>query len=236
MAQITLVRPRYRSRGVVSLYLSHGQLVARAWRRPGRDPKTARQLAQRARMTCASSFLKHFASIVSSGYQPGRKPNGRAVGAYQTALSQVMLKHTIYNKGVWRIDYSKVELAQGRPFPLRDLAIKRKAGRLALRWPGGVPRAAHLLRIALYDPKRCESCILAVPVHPGSKTATMALPQGWSTRSLHAWLVLEDSLGKVLYTSYYAPLMGTGTSTTRSVPQGIATAPGVVAIHSRTPT
>lgn len=236
MAQITLVRPRYRSRGVVSLYLSHGQLVARAWRRPGRDPKTARQLAQRARMTCASSFLKLFASIVSSGYQASSKPNGRVVGAYQTALSQVMLKHTIYNKGVWRIDYAKVELAQGRLFPLRDLAIKRKAGRLALRWHGGAPRAAHLLRIALYDRKRCESCILAGPVHPGSKTATMALPQGWSTRSLHAWLVLEDSLGNILYTSHYVALPGTATRSTRSVPGAISTAPGVVTISSRTPT
>ena len=220
MAHITLVRPRYRSRGVVALYLTRGQIVARAWRRPGPDPKTARQLAQRARMTCASGFLKHFASIVSRGYQPGSKPNGRAVGAYQMALSQVMLNHTIYNRGVWRIDYAKVRLAQGRSFPLRGLTIKRTAGRLALRWHGRAPRAVHLLRVALYDPKRGECCILAVPLPPGSTTAAMKLPKGWGNRSLHAWLVLEDSQGRILYESHYPPLMGPATSTATSLPGG----------------
>ena len=236
MALITLVRPRYRSRGVVSLYLTRGQIVARAWRRPGPDPKTARQLAQRARMTCTSGFLKHFATIVSRGYQPGSKPNGRAVGAYQMALSRVMLKHTLYNRGRWSIDYTSVQLAQGRPFPLRGLAIKRKAGRLDLRWHGGAPSAAHLLRVALYDPKRGESYVLTVPLPPGSTTAVMKLPQGWSARPLHAWLLLEDSQGNIPYTSHYAPLMGPVTSTTTSLPGGTTTATSVVSIPPRTPT
>ena len=242
-----LVRPRYRPRGVVSLYLTRGQLVARAWRHPGPDPKTARQLAQRARMTCASGFLKHFACIVSRGFQPGSKPNGRAVGAYQMALSQVMREYTTYNKGVWRIDYARVQLAQGRPFPLRGLVVKRRDGRLTLRWHGGAPRAAHLLRVALYDPRRGESCILAVPLSPGSTTAAMALQKGWGNRSLHTWLVLEDSQGNILYTSHYAPLMGPFTSTTTSRPGGVTstttsvqgvtiTATDVMTVPPRTPT
>ena len=152
-----------------------------------------------------------------------------------------------YNKGVWRIDYARVQLAKARPFPLKGLTINSKAGRLALRWHGGAPRAAHLLCIALYDAKRGESCILAAPLTPGSTTATMKLPQGWGSRALHAWLILEDGQGKILYTSHYIPLPGAIITTTTRVPGGVTStttnqpggaiaAIGVVSIPPRTPT
>lgn len=219
MAHILQSKPRYRPRGVVSFYLQHGRLVARGWRQPGPDPKTARQLTQRDRMTCASSFLKHFAPIVSRGYLPGSQANGRTIGAYHMALSRVMREHTQYGGGRWHIDYSGVQLACGRRFPLRGLTAQRTAGRLELRWLGRTPSAARLLRVALYDAHRGESRLLAMPLPAAGNRATIALPSGWGARTLHLWIVLEDSNAKMPWASHYVPLAGgTGSSTGGSAP------------------
>lgn len=226
MAHILASKPRYRPRGTVSVYVLGGQLVARSWRRAGPDPKSARQLASRARMACASGFLKHFANIVSRGYRPGAKPNGRAIGGYQMALSRLMRAQTIYSMGSWRIDYSSVQLTQGRPFALRGCTLQRQGGRLVLHWRGAAPSEVQRLRIALYDARRGESRMLGVPLRPGIIRVSTPLPAGWGTRSLHAWLVLEDICGRLLWTSLYVPLLGGGGSTTGVVPPMVPTALG----------
>lgn len=213
MARILQYKPRYRPRGTVSVYLMQGQLVARAWRRPARDPKTARQLAQRNRIACASAFLRHFANIVGRGYQVGSKPNGRTIGAYQMAISHVMRKHTIYRYARWQVDYSAVQLAQGRPCPLRVAGVKRKGGSLEIRWHGRAPRAAQTLRIALYNPQRGMSLQQPIPLQANSSQATIALPKGWGNGTLHLWLLLEDAVGQIRWTSVYIPIpMGVTTS------------------------
>ena len=185
MARILQAKPRYRPRGTVSVYLLRGELVARAWRRPGSDPKTARQLAQRNRMACASAFLKHFATIVAWGYSTGYKANGRKIGAYHMALARLVREHTMYSMGRWRIDYAGVQLAEGKPTPLRELAAQRKGGRLLLSWRGRAPARAVVLCVAIYDAARNRGYVLRVELRAGTTTAQVPLPKGVGANALH---------------------------------------------------
>lgn len=204
MAYILQIKPRYRPRGTVSVYLMRGRLVARGWRRPGRDPRSALQLAQRGRLACASGFLKHYSGMVASGYTAGTKPNGRVVGAYQMALSTLMREHTIYSGGRWRVAYPGVQLAQGRAFPLRGLTAKRQRGLLHIAWQSGMPAAAQRLRIALYHESLGGIELPGVMIQTSAGAIALRLPKGFAQGRLHVWVVLEDAGGKVCWTSGYA--------------------------------
>lgn len=230
MAHVLPTKPRYRPRGVVSLYVSRGQLVARGWRRPGPDPRTPRQLAQRNRFACASSFLKYFTTIVARGYHPGSKPNGRIVGAYQMALSRIVSGCTTYNKGVWRIDYPRVQLAEGRPFPLRGLTVRRVFGRLVLRWRGAAPASVAALRVAAYCPSRWEGWRGYAALTKKRSEAAIGLPKGLGLKTLHVWVVALAADGTIRWASAYVVLAGIGggsTTSSRSIP-GVR--PGVTGV------
>lgn len=208
MAHVLQTKPRYRPRGTVSVYLLGGRLVARSWRRAGPDPKTARQQAQRSRLACASAFLKHFAPLVQAGYRPGMKANGRVVGAYQLALSGVMLGGTTHRGGAWRIDYPRVQLAQGRACPLQGLAVQRRGGVLHLSWREGKVKAGALLRVAIYNGLRGYMLSAGSEVHQGSRGVQVRLPKGVGAGPLHLWLVAVDATGRALWASVYAVVPG----------------------------
>lgn len=210
MATILQTKPRWRPRGVVSVYLLRGGLVARGWRRAGPDPKSARQLAQRGRLACASAFLKHFAAVVRRGYRAGQKPNGRVVGAYQMALSRIVHDGVSCRNGVWRVEYSKVQLSIGKSFPLSGLAITRKPGRLVVRWQSGTPSGVACLRVALYHPGQGRGVARAIWVANGQKSADLRLPKGMGQGVLHMWIVLEDEWGNSLWNSAYCVVQADG--------------------------
>lgn len=204
MAIVLQTKPRYRPRGVVSFYMRQGRLVARSWRRPGPDPRTPQQVAQRGRLACASGFLKHFRSIVQRGFTTGTKPNGRIVGAYQMALAALLKGGILRRADAWRVDYAAVRLAQGRACPLRDLRAMSRSGRLVLSWRGAPPSGAERLSVALYCPSRGKGVVRGVSVRNGSTGADLALPRGFGTGVLHAWIILENEACKILCESIYA--------------------------------
>lgn len=203
MAFILQTKPHYRPRGIVSIFLMQGRLVARAWRQPGGDPKSARQLAQRSRLACASRFLKHFTSIVQHGYKSGEKPNGRAVGAYQMALSHVMREGTTHQGARWSIKYPAVRLAQGKPFPLKKLVATQANGHLVAHWKGKAPKNAATMRMVVYHENKGTIVNAQCRLGNGLQAIQLMLPKGLGTARLHVWAVLEDADGNMLWESAY---------------------------------
>lgn len=221
MAYILQRKPLYRPRGAVSLYMLDGRLMARAWRSPRPDPKTARQLAQRNRFACASLFLKHFTPLVSRGYKSGEKPNGRRIGAYHMALSEIMRNSTRHQRNTWRVDCSTVRLATGWAFPLQGIETQRRGGRLVLQWRACSSPQVATLRVALYDGK--QRAIVAKPeqLHSRAKQIEVQIPKGMGAKRLHIWIVLEDEMGKILWESHYTTVDATSSPTPTSGSVGV---------------
>ncbi len=107
MAIVQLQRAWYRPKRPVIHYVSNQRVLLRARPAKVRNPRTKAQQANRSKMAMASAFLSHCKEFAVHGFPPGKRTNGRPVGAYHVALGHLLSSGMRREKGQWRIDYKR---------------------------------------------------------------------------------------------------------------------------------
>lgn len=208
MAIVTLQREKYRPRSSLIQYVVSQRVLLRT--RPFRvkNPRTAAQQANRSKLRVASSFLAGFQPFVSKGFSATEHPNGRVVGAYQMALGRLLAHGMSMDGGAWRVDYARVELAEGNSLEAFPVTLSRSGGVLRLAWAQGLPRGVERVRLALHLPKRGQTTCLEVQAPRRGVAVEVVLPKWASAEALHVWWSPVARGGRLWGSAYaYAPMM-----------------------------
>ncbi len=157
MAIVRLQREWYRPKRPAIHYVSNQRVLVRARPAKVRNPRTRAQQANRGKMAIASRFLSHFQDFVARGFKPGKRPNGRPVGAYHVALGQLLCGAMTRKDGRGGIDYAQVQLAEGQSFRQYPVRVKRDGRTLGLSWFEGLPEGTLRVRLAFHSAKLGET-------------------------------------------------------------------------------
>jgi len=154
---------------------------------------TPAQLVVRAKFKMASDVIKHLMPFVSLGY-----------ASYKRKLTQrnVAMKHILSRaiEGVYpdfRVDYSKVQLAEGTlPGILQGAIGADEPATLTIRWVYDVnDRSAkpnHYLMAAVYAPELGQSVVRTTLELREKEEAKILLPQNFSGQQVHVWTAFVD--------------------------------------------
>lgn len=187
MGIVTLQRPHYRPKGPVIQYIVEQRALVRSRPSRVRNPRTAAQQLNRKKLGVASRFLAAFPSFVSKGFARGEGQNGRAIGAYHLALGRLLANAMVREHGGWRIDYEKVELAEGEIPGAYPLTIHRAGRTLRLEWKEGLPVGTKGVRLAVYNAKKHAITHVQVAIQKIGAIVEVILPKWADSNSLHVW-------------------------------------------------
>ena len=218
MAVYIPIRPKWNPRGVVVNYVCHNQLCVRSWPRGYRDAKTAAQRQQRDKMAQVCNVLPHVKSLLSLGYSPLAKRNGRRVGGYQMAVSRALREWFTPTPQGDALDCARLQLTDGiRQLP-QGLHAQRHGNKLHVSWGASLAWSKPRLLLAAREPKADQWLSVAIPLE-GKNTAIEAqLPKAWKGKRIEIWIAFVGE-GKGARTATYhagvaAPQKPTNPSTT----------------------
>lgn len=180
MATLETKRPKYCPRGQAILYELRGQLCARSWPSQGvRNPQTPPQMRRRGQFTAIASLLRGFTPVLRRGFKAALGRRRRMVGGYHRALGTHLRNGAVYilNDTV-RIDYARVRISEGSPFPLGNINYRLQDDRLVLTWSHPCPSSARGMLIAYcaHALGLSGSQVLGLPTD--ERAITVHLPQG----------------------------------------------------------
>lgn len=188
MAVYIPIRPKWNPRGVVVNYVCHNQLCVRSWPRGYRDANTAAQRQQRDKMAQVCNVLPHVKSLLSLGYSPLAKRNGRRVGGYQMAVSRALREWFTSTPQGDALDCARLQLTEGiRQLP-QGLHALRHENKLHVSWGAALAWSKPRLLLAAREPKTDQWLSVAIPLE-GEKTAIEAqLPKAWKGKRIEIWV------------------------------------------------
>ncbi len=202
MAIVELQRAWYRPKLPVIHYVSQQRVLVRARPTKVRNPRTKAQQANRGKMAIASRFLAQLQDFVIHGFNPGKRPNGRPVGAYHVALGH-LLSNAIRREGEgWKIEYKNVQLSEGQSLNEYSVRVNRQGRTLRLRWLEGLPEGALRIRLAFHSPTRGESLCFEVNAPKMGRAVEVLLPKWVESDALHMWWIPAVQ-GKTRWRSKY---------------------------------
>ncbi len=202
MAIVHLQRAWYRPKYPVIHYVSQQRVLVRSRPVKVRNPRTQLQQANRGKMAVASRFLSHFQDFVAHGFESGRRPNGRPVGAYHVALGHLLNNAMRRENGQWAVDYESVQLSEGQSLKSFPLRVNRQGRTLRLSWLEGLPEGTHHIRLAFHNAKRGETLCLEVAVPKRGAAVEVLLPKWAKAGALRMWW-LPLARGKARWRSAY---------------------------------
>ncbi len=220
MAIVHLQRERYRPRLPVIHYVVNQRVIARTRPARVRNPRTKAQQANRQKLGVASRFLRQVQAFAVNGFKPGKRSNGRPVGAYHVALGQLLNTGMRREAGEWCIDYARVQLAQGRSLRGYPLRVNRQGRLLKLSWPEGLPEGTRRIRLAVHSARANSSCVLLVNAPRQGGRVELSLPKWAKAGALHLWWCPVGA-GKTRWRSGYL-----------SIPQEVGVFVGVLVFRS----
>ncbi len=176
-----------------------------------RNPRTVAQQANRHKLSVASRFLAQVQAFAVKGFKPGKRPNGRPVGAYHMALGHLLNYGMTREDGQWRIDYEHVELSTGARLTKFPMTVKRVGHSLALSWRAGLPKETQRIRLALHSAKRGRSQYILLAAPRAGESVTIPLPKWAGREALHLWW-MPVVKGKARWRSAYVLVPKAGRS------------------------
>ncbi len=176
--------------GNIVYYTRNGKTFTKEYKKP-KDPRTPKQLNQRARLSAASAFLSDFRKIIDIGFQA---PETKTTG-YQEALEYHMENalQDITPEGseepLFGVIMEQVKLSRGFIDPPQIDACVREGNQLTLNWDptlGGTNnRLFDSLAIVAYHPGEGTH----IDYHVGRRdqsTGTTTLPNNFK-QPVHLW-------------------------------------------------
>lgn len=158
-----------------------------------KDPETPAQLAHRTKFSLINKGLSPLCKIINVGYRNSEKNYRKLVGeAYHNAV--------IGEYPDFKLDYSRVQIAEGKLQLPANVAIKTEEGSntVALSWdpiiaersqPG---RESDLVNIVCLN----SDCLTEEHTYNAARRSegktTFELPVGWKLKDLNFWLFLSS--------------------------------------------
>lgn len=206
MAVYIPIRPKWNPRGVVVNYVCHNQLCVRSWPQGYRDAKTAAQRQQRDKMAQVCNVLPHVKSLLSLGYSPLAKRNGRRVGGYQMAVSRALRGWFTSTPQGDALDCARLQLTDGvSPLP-EGLRMERRSGKLIVSWGAALPWNALRLLLAAREAKANQWIAVPVVVGKGSRGVGVRLPKAWRGKRIEVWVAFVGDGQRVKTKTLHATL------------------------------
>ncbi len=166
----------------------NGKTHIREYVKPN-DPKTTKQLGQRAMFSMASKFLASFRAVIKSGYQGSVKWSSGYQEALDYHITNALVNVTPEGAGkqVFEVDFNKVKLARGFIDAPVITSLEINENEISLMWDNnlGNNRDYDSMTIVAYD----GSGEVRTNYHVGSRKAgggSFALSSEL-TRPVHLW-------------------------------------------------
>lgn len=150
----------------------HGKTYIKAYVKPA-DPKSQKQLAQRAMLSAASSFLAPFRQVIKTGYQGTEKWSTGYQEAVDYHIMNALINTTPQGdeNPVFEIDINKVKLARGFITAPVITSFEINENEISLMWYSSLGnefnRDYDSLSVIAYD----QSKQVSAHYHVGSRKA-----------------------------------------------------------------
>lgn len=169
-----------------------GRQLLREYTKP-KDPRTPKQLAQRAKFGLVSSSLAPLKKFIKRGHIHDKN-------AYQQQVSHA-IKHAVAGEYPdLYIDYSKIRIASGNLSLPRVIRLYPEPmdGTATITWHGSSvdsslkSSGSDKLYVVCHDTDRPHEARLFQPGVRQAEKATIALEPGWSVGATHFWVYFSN--------------------------------------------
>lgn len=168
------------------------------------------QLDQRSKFAAVTSFLSHFAEVISLGF----KAKTKFQSPMNSAVKQNLLNAIDGSSPVFSLDYSMVQLTNGKLPGISLLTFTAQEGNKAtLTWDiteatrydpeQQLIRDKDTLRLVLYDERNAGSYTTGYTTTRSSGTFKASLPMADEGDTIHAWVSFVSADKKTVSTSQY---------------------------------
>lgn len=218
MAVYIPIRPKWNPRGVVVNYVACGQLCVRSWPSHYHDANTAAQQRQRSRMTQVCNALPFVKKLLTLGYSPRTKRNGRTVGSYHAAVSAALRSWFTQTPQGDTLDLSRMRLTDGIHVPPKGLSVKRIQQNLEVSWASALPWKRASILLAAREVASNQWVSLSCQPEQGATSVTIQLPPAWKGETVETWVAFVGNHGRLKTKTRYkkiAPSRSTVATTTQ---------------------
>ena len=206
MAVYIPIRPRWNPRGVVVNYVCRGQLCVRSWPKGYRDANSAAQRRQRGRMARVCAVLPHVKELLTAGYAPVTKRNGRWVGGYHAAVSTALREWFVPTPQGDKLACARLQLTDGVHALPEGLRMERRSGKLIVSWGAALPWNAPRLLLAAREAKTNQWIAIPVVVGKESRGVEVRLPKAWRGKEIAVWVAFVGDCQRVKTETLHATL------------------------------
>lgn len=160
------------------------------------DPRTERQLRQRARFKAVVRFLTPLAAFVRLGY----RQHGPRQSAYSAATSY-LLKHALREEGGRvEVDYGRALVSRGCLAVAAGAKAEQADSVLTFTWADNSHEANaaadDVAMLLAYNPARAETVYDTEAACRADGIATLTVPAGWAGEPLAVYLSFRQARGE----------------------------------------
>ena len=231
MAVYIPIRPKWNPRGVVINYVHGDKLCVRSWPKGYHDANSPAQQRQRRRMRQICNALPYLKVLLSEGFDPQTKRNGRRIGGYHVAVSTALREWFTQTAQGDTLDLVRLQLCNGaRNLPI-GLRVESSMGMLRIRWTVPLPwRGAKMLIAARLSSANHWTCA-SIALGETETAVAFSLPKAWRGKAIETWVAFMGKGKGVKTRTRYTPLSAFGSPgsspkpTPRDNPRAIPLAP-----------
>lgn len=160
------------------------------------DPKTARQLRQRARFKAVIRFLTPLAKFVHIGF----RQHGPRQSAYSAATSYLLRQALREEDEHVEIDYQRALVSRGCLAAAAGAKVEQTDNLLTFTWTDNSQQANaagdDVAMVLAYNPVRAEAVYDTEAACRADGTATLPLPAGWAGELPVVYLSFRQARGE----------------------------------------
>src|SRR5690554_4579576 len=185
--------------GNVSFYVDkHGRQIVRAIIK-AKDPKTPKQLAQRAKFALVNKSLSPLSTAI-------RVANNGDSTVYRKFIGKVYKEAVVGEYPNFTLDYSKIEISNGQLSLPKDFIVHANidSNILAISWEPG--NSNDIVNIVCFNEADTNNSAYLERTKGSAGKATIELPYAWDSAVTHCWVYLSSRDFKSKSDSFYISL------------------------------